>query len=110
MHASHNLKVTKTKIAESLKLIGSMSLSHTSFVIPYTNIVFLCDAVGWRLDRGVRRRPDICHRERGRPHGPVDAASASARALQALSGQHGPAFQAVLGTVCCLKERGHATE
>ena len=57
-----------------------------------------CAVVGWRLERGVRR-PDICHRERGRPHGPVHAACASTRALQALPGQHQPALQAVLENV-----------
>ena len=61
--------------------------------------------VGWRLDRGVRR-PDICHRERGRPPGPVHAACASARALQALPGQHQPSLQAVLENVTSCFPQG----
>lgn len=54
--------------------------------------------VGWRLDCGVWW-PDICHREGSRAHGPVHAAGASACAVQALPGQHEPAFQAVLEDV-----------
>jgi hypothetical protein len=58
-------------------------------------VVCFFSLVGWRLDRGVRR-PDIRHRERSGAHGPVHAAAASARAVQALPGQHEPAIQALL--------------